>query len=72
MAVNHRSRRVMLSVTTAGDDAANRRISALVFALPIALERELGGHFYLGAGADGERRLAEALGEIQRKEGPSQ
>lgn len=53
----------------AEDDAANRRISMRLFALPAAIERQIEGHFYLGAGLDGERRLLDALNEIQKKGG---
>jgi hypothetical protein len=43
------------------DCAADRRISVRLFALPVHVERAIGGHLFLGGGVDGERRLHEAL-----------
>jgi hypothetical protein len=53
----------------AADDAANRRISMRLFALPSAIERELGGHFFLGSGAAGEREMLAALRALGQTQG---
>ena len=45
----------------AEDDAANRRISMRVFALPEAIEKRIEAQLFLGGGVEAERRLLEAL-----------
>lgn len=69
MAIDRCSRRVFTSPLSAEDEAANRRVSAVLLSLPVAIERQIEGHFFMGAGLDGERRLREALEHLIGKEG---
>lgn len=62
MAINRRTRRAMPApAISSEDEAANRRISMRLFALPVVIERQLGMQFYLGGGVEAERRLLDDL-----------
>lgn len=74
MAIDRRTRRVLTRTPEqlerdALDAAANRRLSARLFALPVHIEREIGMQFFLGGGVEAEQRLDVALREIEQKGG---
>lgn len=46
------------------DEAANRRMSALIFSLPSAVAKGIDAHLFLGCGRSGEAQLGQALADF--------